>query len=123
MAASTAWIRAHPNAKLHDVPDHLLEAWISEDPYAPEGFHVRIFSLGYFQEQLIRSNGREVEVTTVAMIEQFKIWQLKLGLLLQDRQTDQKIYPMSLFESPKGETIKLWRADSPLANTPSLNVS
>lgn len=116
LAESAAWIRANPNAMLHDVPDDLLEAWISEDPYAPEGFHVSVFSFGYFQQQLIRSNGREVEVTTVAMMEQFKIWQLKLGLLLEDRRSDQKVCPMSLFDSPKGETIKIWRVEAGARN-------
>ena len=52
---SATWIRANPDAMLHDVPDRLVQCWVCEleDSSAPMGFHLSIFTFGYCQRQLL----------------------------------------------------------------------
>jgi len=111
---SAAWIRSNPFATTHDVPERLAQTWVCEleDPTAPTGFHLSIFTFGYCQRQLLESGvapGQKLSVPAEKLIDLFQMWQLKLGLVEVHRKTDLRVGPMALFGFPENESIEYWR--------------
>lgn len=111
---SVDWIRDNPRATIHDVPDHLVRVWVFEldEPQAPIGFHLSVFSFGYFQRQLLKDGmvpGQMLKVSSEKLFELYEIWQMKLGLAAIHRQTDFKIGPLELFDFPRDERIQVSR--------------
>lgn len=113
-AESAEWIRSHPHATIHDVPDQLISSWACdlEDTTAPTGFHMSVFTFGYCQRQLLTRGvpaNQRMSVDVLTVIELFQMWQLKLGLAEVHRRTEVRIGPMALFDFPQGESIEYWR--------------
>lgn len=117
-AESADWIRSHPLATIHDVPDRLVATWVCdlEDTTAPTGFHLSVFTFGYCQRQLLVTDtpsNKKLSVSADTMLSLFQMWQLKLGLIEVHRKTDLQIGAMALFDFPQGETIEYWRTATP----------
>jgi hypothetical protein len=117
-AESADWIRNHPFATTHDVPDRLVATWICdlEDTTAPMGFHLSIFTFGYCQRQLLETaapSNKKLSVPADAMLNMFQTWQLKLSLIEVHRKTDLQIGAVALFDFPQDETIEYWRVATP----------
>lgn len=117
-AESADWIRTHPRATIHDVPDRLVTTWVCdlEDTSAPMGFHLSIFTFGYCQRQLLVSDvpaNIKMSVAAETMLSLFQMWQLKLGLIEVHRKTELRVGPLALFDFPQGETIEYWRTTTP----------
>lgn len=111
---SVDWIRDNPRATIHDVPDHLMRIWTFEvdEPRAPIGFHLSVFSFGYFQRQFLKGGlipGQKMRVSSDKLFELYEMWQMKLGLAAVHRQTDMRIGALELFDFPRDERIEVCR--------------
>jgi len=118
---SLDWIRSHPNAANLDVPDTLVEKWIYDDDpddTRPTGFYLTVFSFGYFQHELMKSDlptGQMHKVASARLFECFAAWQMKLALAMIHRKTDLNVAPLPLFDFPADEQISYWpKTPSPL---------
>ncbi len=114
---SCAWIREHWNAQNTEVPDEYLEQWLyvtNENQEDTVGFQFTVFTFGYFQHDLVRSNvppGVKRSVHMDQMLEYFHIWQLKLALAQVHRCIDLKGSPIPLFSFRDGERLEFWQED------------
>jgi hypothetical protein len=112
---SLSWIREHPFATNHDVPDRLVMQWSyrADDPFEPSSFYLGIFSFGYLQRQLLESSrpvGEKHSIPADRLLELFHLWQLKLAITTVHRETDLKVSPNPLFSFPPDEELSYWRA-------------
>jgi len=110
---SFAWIRSHPDAHNLDVPDYFLQKWIydRDDELEPSGFFLSVFAFGFFQHEAgakSSSASAPYSVPISRVIEVFRMWQLKLGLVEIHRKTDLGLAPLPLFAFPEGEEIHFW---------------
>lgn len=114
---SCAWIRDHWDAHNLDVPADLLQQWTYQsdgDDLEPSGFHLAVFTFGYFQHDLISSQvptGAQRSFPASLIVERFNRWQMKLALAEIHRHTDMRVRPLPLFAFPEDERIDFWRAE------------
>jgi hypothetical protein len=112
---SCVWIREHWNAKNHEVPDDLLEAWIypSGDEHDRAcGYHLAVFIFGYMNhrmksETISPETGHRLSMART--LELFQAWQCKLALSELHRRTDMKVSASDLFDFSENEEFKVWR--------------
>src|SRR5512133_2034044 len=111
---SLEWIRNHPLATNHDVPEELRQMWSmdeDEDPLHPSEFHLSVFMFGYIQQLLLTDGKPPKEKRVVNMQEllaNFKSWHLKLALCELHRQSAVRSNPLPLFAFPAGEELEYW---------------
>ena len=107
---SLEWIRNHPFATNHDVPEELRQLWaMDEDPTGPSEGRLSIFAFGYTRRLLLSDGKPPEEPRTVSMqelLEHFKTWQLKLALCELHRLSAVRSKPLPLFAFPANEVLE-----------------
>jgi hypothetical protein len=113
LAKSIDWIRSHPDATTHDVPQDLVQLWLfdSVEDFSPVGAILPIFIFGYthcLARESIAATGRASKIThrLSDLVEKFQLWQLKLSLVQVEQSRGMKFQPMPLFSFPDGETAE-----------------
>jgi hypothetical protein len=113
LTRSIDWIRSHPDATTHDVPEDLVELWLfdSVEDFSPVGAILPIFIFGYtdcMTRNLIAITGRasKIEHRLSDLVEKFQLWQLKLSLVQVEQSRGIRFQPMPLFSFPDGETAE-----------------
>jgi hypothetical protein len=113
LTKSIDWIRSHPGATTHDVPQDLVELWLfdSVEDFSPVGAILPVFVFGYtdsMARKSIAATGRvqKIEHRLSDLVEKFQLWQLKLSLVQVEQSRGITFQPMPLFSFPDGETAE-----------------
>lgn len=119
LTESIVWISQNMTATNLDVPTHLLDEWLfipTTTRRDPMGFLLSVFTFGHCC-QGIHAGALPIDdtisISTADLMQQFTIWQFKLGLAKIQRVTDFPFRPLPLFRCSRHELVEFY-------NTPEI---